>query len=428
MVLASGEHVRASADENPDLYWAIRGGGGNFGVVTSFTVPPARGRHGHRRPDVLAGGATRAEVLSAYREFLPAAPRELNGFFAFTHACRPGRRSPRSSTCARSAASSGATSADEEDAAKAMAPLLDAAARAAHARRRRRCRTRRCRAPSTGSTRPATSGTGAPTSSRRSPTRRSRSTRGSAPRCRPGSRPCTCTRSTAPRTTSPRPTRPGATATRGGARSSRASIPTRPTSTRSGDWTVDYFEALHPYSAGGAYVNMMMDEGQERVRASYRDNYDRLARIKADVRPGQPLPGQPEHPAEGVDHRRRARSPDSAFVTGGSGFIGGVLVQAGCSPRAGRCGRSARSEGSEATLRRPAGRSRSAATWRTLRRCRAGAQGSEIAFHAAAAVLGSGARVEEFVRGNVTGTENALRGTRRGRSAALRPRRRPRRR
>jgi hypothetical protein len=46
-------------------------------------------------------------------------------------------------------------------------------------------------------------------------------------------------------------------------------------------WSIDYFEALHPYSAGGAYVNMMMDEGQERVRASYRDNYDRLAQIKA---------------------------------------------------------------------------------------------------------------------------------------------------
>ena len=48
---------------------------------------------------------------------------------------------------------------------------------------------------------------------------------------------------------------------------------------------VDYFEALHPYSAGGAYVNMMMDEGQERVRASYRDNYDRLAQIKAKYDP-----------------------------------------------------------------------------------------------------------------------------------------------
>ena len=51
-------------------------------------------------------------------------------------------------------------------------------------------------------------------------------------------------------------------------------------------WSIDYFEALHPHSAGGAYVNMMMDEGQERVQASYRDNYDRLARIKAEYDPG----------------------------------------------------------------------------------------------------------------------------------------------
>ena len=48
---------------------------------------------------------------------------------------------------------------------------------------------------------------------------------------------------------------------------------------------IDYCEALHPYSAGGAYVNMMMDEGQERVQASYGDNYDRLAQIKAEYDP-----------------------------------------------------------------------------------------------------------------------------------------------
>jgi FAD/FMN-containing dehydrogenase len=51
------------------------------------------------------------------------------------------------------------------------------------------------------------------------------------------------------------------------------------------NWSVDYHEALHPYSAGGAYVNMMMDEGQERVRAAYGDNYDRLAGIKATYDP-----------------------------------------------------------------------------------------------------------------------------------------------
>ena len=46
------------------------------------------------------------------------------------------------------------------------------------------------------------------------------------------------------------------------------------------DWTIAYWEALHPYSAGGAYVNMMMDEGVDRIRAAYRDNYDRLVTVK----------------------------------------------------------------------------------------------------------------------------------------------------
>jgi FAD/FMN-containing dehydrogenase len=46
-------------------------------------------------------------------------------------------------------------------------------------------------------------------------------------------------------------------------------------------WTKNYWDAVHPYSAGGAYVNMMMDdEGDDRVRASYRDNYPRLAAVK----------------------------------------------------------------------------------------------------------------------------------------------------
>ena len=45
-------------------------------------------------------------------------------------------------------------------------------------------------------------------------------------------------------------------------------------------WAQDYWQALHPTSAGGAYVNFMMEEGQDRIRASYGGNYDRLARIK----------------------------------------------------------------------------------------------------------------------------------------------------
>jgi len=45
-------------------------------------------------------------------------------------------------------------------------------------------------------------------------------------------------------------------------------------------WTVDYWDALHPSSLGGAYVNFMMDEGIDRIKATYRDNYDRLVEIK----------------------------------------------------------------------------------------------------------------------------------------------------
>src|SRR5882724_7416594 len=76
VVLASGEQVRAAEDENPDLFWAIRGGGGNFGVVTSFVFRL-------HEVDTIVGGPTfwavedGAEVLTAYRDFLPDAPREL---------------------------------------------------------------------------------------------------------------------------------------------------------------------------------------------------------------------------------------------------------------------------------------------------------------------------------------------------------------
>jgi hypothetical protein len=46
------------------------------------------------------------------------------------------------------------------------------------------------------------------------------------------------------------------------------------------EWVRDYWSALRPLSAGGAYVNFLMDEGQDRIRATYRDNYSRLASAK----------------------------------------------------------------------------------------------------------------------------------------------------
>src|SRR5438046_4366757 len=82
LVLADGKFVKASSDENSDLFWAIRGGGGNFGVITSFTfkLHPI---------DTIYGGpmlyelSETADVMKWYRDLIPAAPDDLNGFFVF---------------------------------------------------------------------------------------------------------------------------------------------------------------------------------------------------------------------------------------------------------------------------------------------------------------------------------------------------------
>ena len=82
LVLADGSVVRASDEEHADLFWALRGGGGNFGVVTAFEfqLQPV---------DSIVGGPMlwpidRArEVLGFYRDFIREAPEDLGGFFCF---------------------------------------------------------------------------------------------------------------------------------------------------------------------------------------------------------------------------------------------------------------------------------------------------------------------------------------------------------
>jgi hypothetical protein len=54
---------------------------------------------------------------------------------------------------------------------------------------------------------------------------------------------------------------------------------------RISQWAKEYWQALHPLSAGGGYVNFMMEEGQERIKATYRDNYARLVKVKRKVDP-----------------------------------------------------------------------------------------------------------------------------------------------
>jgi FAD/FMN-containing dehydrogenase len=83
MVTARGDHVRATADDHRELFWALRGGGGNFGVVTAieFALHPVG-------PEVLAGllihPAERGrELLRTFRDFMADAPDELSLAFAY---------------------------------------------------------------------------------------------------------------------------------------------------------------------------------------------------------------------------------------------------------------------------------------------------------------------------------------------------------
>lgn len=82
MVSADGRFITASAEENPDLFWAIRGGGGNFGIVTSFLFRL------HPVDTVYAGPMLweldqAPEVMRFYAEFIKSAPEDINGFFLF---------------------------------------------------------------------------------------------------------------------------------------------------------------------------------------------------------------------------------------------------------------------------------------------------------------------------------------------------------
>jgi FAD/FMN-containing dehydrogenase len=124
VVLADGQVVTASADRNSDLFWALRGGGGNFGVVTSFLF------RAHPVSQVFAGpifwdAQHGAAVMRAYRDFLPTAPEEL-GIFAGLKTVPSMDPFPRDAWGRRACAIIGACTMAAPEAEKALAPLLGA--------------------------------------------------------------------------------------------------------------------------------------------------------------------------------------------------------------------------------------------------------------------------------------------------------------
>src|SRR4051812_35665620 len=283
VVLANGVAVRAAADENPDLFWALRGGGGNFGVVTSFTFRL------HEVGTVVAGPTLwslddSAEVLKAYREFLPSAPRELNGFFAFL-SVPPGPPFPEElhlrKVCGVVWCYAGS---DPDKAAEAMKPLLDSVPE-----------------PLLHGPQPmphadlqsAFDGVYPPGHQWywRADFVNEISDEAVAIHAKYGAEMPTWQSTMHMYPIDGAVHDVDAADTAWAYRDSKwasvfAGVDPDPENVAAiRDWSVGYHEALHPHSAGGAYVNMMMDEGQERVKASYGDNYDRLARIKADYDP-----------------------------------------------------------------------------------------------------------------------------------------------
>jgi FAD/FMN-containing dehydrogenase len=285
VVLADGSTVRASADEHPDLFWALRGGGGNFGVVTSFLFRM------HPVSTVQAGPTfwsleDAAEVLRAYREFLPGAPREVNGWFAFV-TVPPVPVFPEELHGRKMAAIVWCHTGSEEEAAADMAPMLDAVEPVLHG-------VHSVPFPALQSFFDGLYPKGhqwywRADFVREIPDAAVERHVEFAAKLPTGQ----STMHLYPIDGAVHDVGSGDTAfSYRDVTWAEVIVGVDPDPDNAGlirQWTIDYWEATHPYSAGGAYVNFMMDEGQERVQATYRDNYERLAKTKAAYDPENTL-------------------------------------------------------------------------------------------------------------------------------------------
>ncbi len=281
MVLADGSFVTVDADNHPDLFWAVRGGGGNFGVVTSFLFRGNDVSMDYAGPMLWELEHTK-DVLQWYREFMPAQADEINGFFAFVTV--PGPPFPDAlvgkKMCGVFWCCTGTDGQAEAalDSARAAAPvatehvgrmphpawqsMFDPLYPAGHQWYWKADFIKEI--PDAAIDKHIEYAHALPTPQS---TMHMYPIDGAAARV-------------------------GADETAWAYRDAKWGMvivgvdPDPASNDKIISWTRDYWDAIHPYSAGGAYVNFMMDdEGQERVKASYRHNDDRLAKIKAQYDP-----------------------------------------------------------------------------------------------------------------------------------------------
>ena len=281
VVLADGSLVHASERQHEDLFWAIRGGGGNFGVVTAFTLRL-------HAVATIVGGPTlwpldaAEDVLRWYRDFQPDAPEDVYGFFAFLKV-PPAPPFPPDLHGRTMCGIVWCLTGPAEEADAAIAPALDVADPAFHGVQELPY--------------PALQGA----FDALYPPGDLWYWRGDFVEEIPDEAIALHVEHAAQLPTGQStmhlypidgaPQRRAADDTAFAYRHANwsmviAGVDSDPVSaTTIRRWTIDYWEALHPYSAGGAYVNFMMDEGQGRVRATYADNYERLAQIKSRYDP-----------------------------------------------------------------------------------------------------------------------------------------------
>ncbi|HTS27008.1 MAG TPA: FAD-binding oxidoreductase [Bryobacteraceae bacterium] len=281
MVLADGTFVVASAEENPDLFWAIRGGGGNFGIVTSFLF------EGQPVHTVCAGPMLwnledAADVMKWYRDFITQAPEEMNGFIAMM-TVPPGPPFPEELHLRKMCAIVWCYQGPMEEANNILGPI------------------RGYRPPAfeffVPMPFPMLQGMFDPILPPglqwywKADFFKELSDGAIEKHIEHASLLPTWQSTMHLYPVDGKVHRVRETDTAFAHRDAVWSgvivgvDPDPGNRERITDWARSYYEALHPYGAGGAYMNFMMEEGEERIRATYRANYDRLAAVKAKYDP-----------------------------------------------------------------------------------------------------------------------------------------------
>lgn len=275
MVLADGSFVTVNKDQNTDLFWAIRGGGGNFGIVTSFKF------QAHPVTTVIGGPTLwpiekTEEIMAWYHNFVTHAPDDLNGFIATM--VIPESPFPAELHNKKFCAIVWCYTGTQEEFDKLFKPVLALNPVFAH--------VGEMPYPAIQSLFDGLLPHGLQWYWR-ADFFKELGPEVSAQHLKFGSKIPTPLSQMHLYPISGAASRVGAEETPWAYRDANyAGVivgvdPDAKNADTITAWCKDYWEALHPYSSGGAYSNFMMDEGQERVKASYKHNYNRLAKIKA---------------------------------------------------------------------------------------------------------------------------------------------------